>query len=43
MSELAIFGGKPVRKKLFPAYTFIGIEEKAAVNRVMDSGVLSRF
>lgn len=43
MSELALFGGKPVREKLFPAYQFIGQEEKAAANRVIESGVLSRF
>ncbi|OGH72394.1 MAG: DegT/DnrJ/EryC1/StrS aminotransferase [Candidatus Magasanikbacteria bacterium RIFCSPLOWO2_01_FULL_43_20b] len=43
MSELAIFGGQPVRKKLFPAYRVIGQEEKDAVNRVMDSGILSRY
>lgn len=43
MSELAILGGTPVRTKLFPAYKFIGAEEKAAVNRVLDSGVLSRY
>lgn len=43
MSQLAINGGKSVRKKLFPAYKFIGREEKAAVNKVMDSGILSRY
>jgi len=43
MSKLAINGGKPVRKKLFPAYRVIGKEEKAAVAKVLDSGVLSRF
>lgn len=43
MSELAIFGGEPVRKKLFPAHKFIGEEEKREVNRVMDSGILSRY
>lgn len=43
MSELAIFGGEPVRKKLFPAYKVIGTEEKEAVSRVMDSGILSRY
>lgn len=32
-----------MRKKLFPAYQFIGEEEKRAVARVMDSGVLSRY
>ncbi len=43
MSKLAIKGGKPVRTKLFPAYRVIGEEEKKAVNRVLDSGVLSRY
>lgn len=43
MSTLAIFGGEPVRKKLFPAYKFIGEEEKQGVVRVMESGVLSRY
>ena len=31
MSQLAIKGGDPVRKKLFPAYNTIGKEEKEAV------------
>lgn len=43
MSKLALFGGEPVRKKLFPPYKFIGEEEKKEVERVMDSGVLSRY
>ena len=43
MSRLAIFGGEPVRKDPFPAYNTIGDEEKAAVQDVLDSGVLSRF
>ena len=43
MSKLAIHGGAPVRKKLFPAHRVIGKEEKSAVARVLDSGVLSRF
>ena len=42
-SRLAINGGVPVRTKLFPAYRPIGEEEKGAVNRVMNSGVLSRY
>lgn len=41
--KLAINGGEPVRKKPFPAYNTIGKEEKEAVNRVLDSGVLSKF
>ncbi|WP_094229108.1 DegT/DnrJ/EryC1/StrS family aminotransferase [Methanolobus psychrotolerans] len=43
MEYLAIHGGKPVRTKPFPAYNVIGDEEKEAVQRVMDSGILSRF
>ena len=43
MSELALLGGKPVRTEPFPAYRFIGEEEKAAAMRVLDSGILSRF
>lgn len=43
MSALAIAGGTPIRTAPFPAYRVIGEEEKAAVARVMDSGVLSRF
>lgn len=41
--KLAINGGTPVRKDLFPAYQTIGAEEKAAVNRVLSSGTLSKF
>jgi perosamine synthetase len=41
--KLAINGGTPVRVKAFPAYTVIGREEKEAVNRVLESGVLSRY
>jgi len=43
MKKLAINGGKPIRTRPFPRYNTIGAEEKAAVNRVLDSGVLSRF
>lgn len=43
MTELAIAGGKPIRTKAFPAYKVIGEPEKAAVARVMESGILSRF
>jgi len=43
MDKLAISGGTPVRKKLFPAYKTIGAEEKKAVARVLDSGILSRY
>lgn len=43
MSKLAILGGTKVRTKLFPAYNSIGVEEKKAVARVMDKGVLSKY
>ena len=43
MTELAMTGGTPVRTKPFPAYKVIGEPEKAAVAKVMESGVLSRF
>ncbi len=43
MSKLALLGGNPVRKKLFPAYKVIGEEEKAAAARVIETGVLSRY
>lgn len=43
MSKLALLDGAPVRTAPFPAYKVIGDEEKAAVNAVLDSGVLSRF
>lgn len=43
MEKLAIHGGKPVRTKLFPAYKIIGEKEKVAVQRVMDTGILSRY
>jgi len=41
--KLAIHGGAPVRTKPFPAYRVMDAEEKEAVARVMDSGVLSRY
>jgi dTDP-4-amino-4,6-dideoxygalactose transaminase len=41
--KLAIHGGECVRTKPFPAHRYIGAEEKEAVNRVLDSGILSRF
>lgn len=41
--KLAIHGGTPVRTKPFPANRVIGLEEKEAVMKVMDSGILSRF
>ena len=43
MSKLALFGGKPVRSALLPAYKVVGEAEKAAVGRVIDSGILSQF
>jgi perosamine synthetase len=43
MPKLAINGGTPLRKTLFPAYNTIGKEEKEAVNKVLDSGNLSQF
>lgn len=43
MAKLAINGGTPIRTKLFPAYNTIGIEEKKAVEQVLDSGNLSQF
>jgi dTDP-4-amino-4,6-dideoxygalactose transaminase len=43
LSKLALLGGTPVREKLFPAYEVIGEEEKVAVAKVMDTGVLSKY
>ncbi|MDB4627878.1 DegT/DnrJ/EryC1/StrS family aminotransferase [Akkermansiaceae bacterium] len=43
MSKLAIFGGKPIREKLFKAYNTIGFSEIFNVIKVMKSGVLSQF
>lgn len=42
-SELALFGGAPVRSTPFPRYNTMGEEEREAVLRVIDSGELSRF
>ena len=41
--KLALYGGEPVISKKFPIYNTIGKEEIKAVNRVMESGVLSGF
>lgn len=41
--KLAINGGKPVRTKLFPNQCNIGPEEKAAAQRVLDTGMLSGY
>ena len=43
MSTLALLGGRPVRRRPFPAHNPIGEEEKRAVMEVVESGVLSRF
>ena len=43
MSVLALLGGLPVRTQPFPAYNVIGADERDAVAKVMESGVLSRF
>jgi dTDP-4-amino-4,6-dideoxygalactose transaminase len=43
MPKLAIQGGTPVRTKPFPRYNTIGAEEKEAVLKVLDSGVLSKY
>lgn len=40
---LAILGGRPVRKRPFPAYPVIGKEEKKAVLSVLEAGHLSMF
>ena len=39
----AILGGTPVRSEPLPLYNTIGEEEKSAVMKVLDSGVLSGF
>lgn len=41
--KLAILGGKPVFGKKFPPYNSLGVEEKKAAMRVMDSGIISDF
>ncbi len=43
MSTLVIKGGTPVRTRPFKGYRVIGAEEKEAVARVLDSGILSKF
>src|SRR3989338_2651123 len=43
MSGLALFGGRPVRAKPFPGYNTICREEKQAVMKVLDTGLLSDF
>ena len=39
----AILGGNKVRKDPLPTYNMIGEEEKTAVMKVLDSGILSGF
>ena len=43
MSTLALLGGDPLITETFKPYQSIGEKEKAAVNAVMDSGVISGF
>jgi len=43
MAKLAIHGGKPIRKRPFPAYVTIGEEEKRVVLEVLGGKVLSKF
>ena len=43
MSKLAILGGKPIRTQMFPNRKSMGIEEKNAAIRVLDSDILSGF
>ncbi|MCK5506262.1 MAG: DegT/DnrJ/EryC1/StrS family aminotransferase, partial [Thermodesulfovibrionia bacterium] len=41
--KLAIYGGSPVRTKPFQVNRSMGKEEKEAVNRVIDSDILSGY
>lgn len=41
--KLAINGGTPIRKKLFPQYRVIGREETKAAIKVLKSGMLSKY
>lgn len=43
MSELALLGGPPVRTQALPKAPSLGREEREAVLRVIDAGVLSQF
>lgn len=43
MKYLAINGGKKVRRKKFPSYNMIGKEEKQAVLKVLNRGILSQY
>lgn len=40
---LAIYGGTAVRATLFPSQNTIGVLEKAEVNKVLDSGILTGY
>jgi dTDP-4-amino-4,6-dideoxygalactose transaminase len=43
MMKLAVLGGKPVRRKIFPGNRTVGQEEIKAVAKVLKSGVLSKY
>ena len=43
MHKLALLGGEPVRRHLFPPHNTIGPEEKEAAQAVLDTGNLSQF
>jgi|TARA_B100001964_G_scaffold178197_1_gene196507 dTDP-4-amino-4,6-dideoxygalactose transaminase len=43
MEKLAIYGGSPIRTKLFPAYNTLDSNEEHAVAEVIREGVLSDF
>jgi len=43
MHKLALLGGEPVRRHLFPPHNTIGPEEKQAAQAVLDNGNLSQF
>lgn len=41
--QLAIKGGKPVREQPFPAQNIVGPEEREAVERVLNNGILTGY
>lgn len=43
MKKLAVNGGSKVRTELFPAYRVIGEEEEKAVEKVLKTGILSKY
>ncbi|MBI4239281.1 MAG: DegT/DnrJ/EryC1/StrS family aminotransferase [Deltaproteobacteria bacterium] len=43
MTQLALFGGPPVRTTPLPRWNTIGAEEQVAARRVLESGVLSGY